>query len=121
MYTGIYAPVQLFSAPVPTGKPTVMSVPSPLCRTVDLQDGGRGRISGTVRVDSTPDYPVWRRVRLFNKRDGRLIREQWSDPVTGAYAFEHINHAIKYVVVAHDHTGAYNAEIRDAITPEPMP
>ena len=121
MYSGIYVPIRLFSAPVLPGKPTAMSVPGPFYRSADLQDGGFGRIRGTVRVDSTPDYPVWRRVRLYNKRDGRLIREQWSDPVTGAYAFEQINHAVEYVVVAHDHTGVYNAEIRDSITPDQMP
>lgn len=120
MYTGIYAPVQLFSAPVPPGPPTVMSVPGPLCRSVDLQDGGAGRISGTVMVDSTPDYPVWRRIRLFCERDGRLVREVWSDPVTGAYAFDSINLALTYTVVAYDHTGYFNGQIRTGVTADPM-
>ena len=90
--------------------------------TRDLSEtGGDGRIAGTVKVDSTPDFPLWRRVRLFVKRDGRLVREQWSDPVTGAYAFEYINRALQYVVIAHDHTGVYQAVVSDTPTVDPMP
>lgn len=72
-------------------------------------------------VDSTPDYPVLRRVRLFDRRDNRLVREVWSDPTTGAYKFEFINPDRRYVVIAYDHAGVYNAEIRDNITPVLMP
>jgi len=120
IYSGPLRPILVFDAPLP-GPPSAGVIP--LLRTTrDLSDlGGNGRIAGTVKIDSTPDYPVWRRVRLFDKRDNRLVREVWSDPVTGAYVFEYINPARLYVVIAYDHTGAYNAEIRDAITPELMP
>lgn len=83
--------------------------------------GGAGRIAGTVKNAGTPDFPVWRRVRLLYRRDGRLVREVWSDPATGAYSFDYINPAYTYTVIAYDHTGQYNAEISDDITPEPMP
>lgn len=97
-------------------------LPAALHSTRDLSEfGGAGRIAGTVMFDSTPDYPVWRRVRLFDRRDNRLVRETWSDPITGAYRFDDINPARLYVVIAYDHTGVYNAEIRDSITPERMP
>ena len=120
MYTGIYAQIQLFSAPVPAGQPTAMSVPGPFYRSVDLQDGGTGCVSGTVMVDSTPDYPVWRRLRLFCERDGRLVREVWSDPGTGAYTFDSISLALTYTVVAYDHTGYFNGEIRTGVRADPM-
>lgn len=121
IYSGRLRPIMIFSDPQ-AGAPSWRQLPRPLSRTRDLSElGGRGRIAGTVRVDSNPDYPVWRRVRLFDQRDNRLVAETWSDPVTGAYAFEHINPDRLYVVVSYDHTGVYNAEILDALTPELMP
>jgi len=119
-YTGVNRPLLLFSDPI-SGPPAVRALPR-LQMSRDLSEiGGDGRIAGTVKVDSTPDYPVWRRVRLFAKRDGRLVREMWSDPVTGAYAFDYINRALQYVVIAHDHTGAYQAVVSDTPTVDPMP
>lgn len=120
IYSGPLRPILVFDSPL-AGSPTA-GVLSLLRTTRDLSDlGGNGRIAGTVNVDSTPDYPVWRRVRLFAKRDGRLVREQWSNPETGAYSFDYINSALEYVVIAHDHTGVFNAEVRDSITPEAIP
>lgn len=119
MYTGRNNTIQLFALPL-TGA-GVASPRSRLRATRDLSDlGGGGRIAGTVKNTGTPDFPVWRRVRLFLRRDGRLVREVWSDPVTGAYGFDYLNPAYSYTVIAHDHTGQYNAEISDDITPEPM-
>lgn len=120
MYTGIYAPVQLFSAPVPAGAATVVSVPGPFCRSADLQDGGDGKITGTTNKGLFPGTPVGRRVRLFSERDGRLIREMWSDSVSGEYAFYNVSRAVKYTVIAYDHTGFYNAKIISGATADPM-
>ena len=119
IYAGVNTPLQVLSAPI-AGAATA-ALPTVLLRTRDLDIGGDGYIAGTVAVDSTPDYPVWRRVRLLNKRDGRIVRETWSDPVTGAYRFEYISRALEFIVIAHDHTGVYNAEVRDSITPKVMP
>ena len=119
-YSGPMRPICVFDAPL-AGPPAAGVIPR-LSSTRDLSDlGGNGRIAGTVKIDSSPDYPVWRRVRLFDRRDNRLVRETWSDPVTGAYAFEYINPTRQYVVVAYDHSGVYNAEVLDALTPELMP
>lgn len=119
-YAGALRTITIFADPI-AGAGTWGLLPAGAA-TRDISElGGRGRIAGTVKIDSSPDYPVWRRVRLFDKRDNRLVREAWSDPETGAYVFEHVNPARLYVVIAYDHTGAYNAEIRDAITPELMP
>jgi hypothetical protein len=52
---------------------------------------------------------------------GRFVREMWSDPTTGAYAFENIDATQKYTVVSYDYTQNYRAVIGDNITPEPMP
>ena len=81
--------------------------------------GGRGRIVGTVKNKGEPsDTPVYRRVRLFKDRDGHCVAETWSDPVTGAYAFENINPAHKYTALSYDHTGQFRAVVADNLTPE---
>jgi hypothetical protein len=83
--------------------------------------GGMGRIDGTTKIKGTPDAPVSRKVRLFDVRTGLIIRETWSDPVTGAYAFTGLDPARDYLALAHDHTRQYNAVVADRLTPEPMP
>ena len=61
------------------------------------------------------------RVRLFKDRDGLMIRETWSDPVTGAYAFDHISMDVKYTVLTYDHAHNFRAVVADNLTPELMP
>lgn len=121
IYTGRLRPIMIFEAPL-AGVPAARMLPLPLRRTRDLSElGGNGRIAGTIKNDGNPDYPVWRRVRLFDQRDNRIVGETWSDRVTGAYSFDYINPARRYVVISYDHTGVYNAEVLDAVTPELMP
>jgi hypothetical protein len=90
--------------------------PSP----IDAVDGGAYRISSTVKTKGTPDAPVMRRVFLFDHDSFRVIRSQWSDPITGAYSFDKIRMG-KFFVVAFDHLHDYRAVIADNLTPEPMP
>lgn len=78
---------------------------------------GPGVISGTVAIDDSPDIPVQRRVRLFDRLTGRFVREAWSDAATGAYTFTRLE-IRAYFVVAFDHTGTHNAVIKDSIFPE---
>lgn len=87
---------------------------------LDTDNGGRGRVVGTTKNVGTPNYPVARRVRLLRKRDGALAREVWSD-TAGNYQFNSVRHDVDYVVMAHDHTGLYNAVVADTVTPELMP
>jgi len=89
-------------------------------RTLSVLNGGTQRITGTVKSTGTPNAPVFRRVRLHDQRSGRVISETWSDPVTGAYAFERIAPG-PYFVIAFDHTQLYSAVVADNLTPEPMP
>lgn len=79
---------------------------------------GPYRVPGNVYIDGTPDVPVSRRVRLFNRATAECVREVWSDAATGAYAFEKLPMpADGYFVVAHDHTNVFNAAIKDRISP----
>lgn len=79
--------------------------------------GGAYRIAGSVVVDANPDVPVQHRVRLSDCLTGVLVRETWSS-ANGAYAFERIRPGL-YFVVSHDHTGEYNAAVRDRIEAVP--
>lgn len=82
---------------------------------------GRGRITGTVKETGTPNTPVYRRVRLMREKDGLLLRELWSHPVTGAYSFDYVDELQKFTVLSYDHTGAYNGVIATGLTPELIP
>lgn len=89
---------------------------------LDVRDGGRGRILGTVKEKATPtNLPLARRVRLFQELTGRFVGETWSDPVTGNYAFYNIDHTIRYTVVTYDHINNYRAVIADNLLPEMTP
>ncbi len=91
---------------------------SPLIRG-DAVDGGSHRIRGTVTEDGAVAN---RRVRLFSRVDGRLLRETWS-AADGSYLFNRIAYRYQgYTVIVYDHgANPKNAAIADLVTPEPMP
>lgn len=76
---------------------------------------GNGIISGTVKNVGSPGIPVYRKVRLHEKSTGFLVREVWSDPVTGVYTFKNISMSYGYYICSFDHTGKYNGVIADPI------
>lgn len=120
---GEYADV--FSRPLILGSAVVgatQAVTQTLAAQIDLEDGGRGRIVGTVKEKNTPaNIPLKRRVVLQNNRDKRTIRETWSDAVTGVYEFNEIALDRTYDVVSYDHTGIYRGVVADNLVPELMP
>lgn len=87
---------------------------------VDVEYGGPGVVSGTVVIKGNPDAPGYRRVRLFDRKSGRLLRQTWSDRVTGKYEFRGVAMGRAYTVVGYDHTGQHNATIADPAWPELM-
>lgn len=93
---------------------------------VAVVDYGRlnKQITGKVEIDVAGDgstlNPVQRKVRCYDLGTGKLVQEIWSHPDTGDYAFRHLP-ASTYFTIAHDHTGIYNAVIKDRLTPEDMP
>lgn len=107
-----------FGTPVPAGtiKYLVTSV-----MVLDYYNGGNGRISGTVDIKGTPNQPVSRKVRLYNDHDGSLVREQWSDSVTGAYSFNNIASNQRYTVITYDHLHNFRAVVADNLTPDLTP
>lgn len=81
----------------------------------DIYYGGNGMITGTVK--NTPNTPVYRRVQLIHDATKSIIRETWSDAITGIYTFTNIDRNSTYTVLSYDHTGAYRAVIADQQTP----
>lgn len=75
---------------------------------------GAGRISGTVSVEGVP---ASRKVRLFDAMTALLVAETRSGS-NGAYRFDFLDLARDYFVLAHDHTGQFNAVIADRVRPE---
>lgn len=99
------------------GAPTLDMTPE----FIDLENGGNGVISGVVKIDGDPtDVPVRRQVILLREPGAFAVRETWSDPITGAYQFEHINRAYKYTVLAYDYSHSYRAVLADNVTPDLM-
>lgn len=79
----------------------------------ETQTTGSGTISGVVTIENIPGS---RKVRLYRKHDGMLLRETWSAP-NGAYSFNNLDPAWEYFVVAHDHLRVYNGVIQDMLVP----
>lgn len=92
-----------------------------LQKSGDYIHGGKGFITGTVEEKATPNIPLRRRVRLHRDVDGMMVRETWSDAVTGAYTFTDINPAYTYHTIAFDYARNYLAVIADNLTPEVAP
>jgi hypothetical protein len=81
----------------------------------NIYHGGSGIIVGQTIENSSP---VSRRVRLFNKRNGLLIKEVFSDNL-GVYTFEYIDKRQEYFIMADDYRRIRNAVVMDGVVPIP--
>lgn len=89
-----------------------------LVSALDSSPGnGGGTIAGEVDIAGTPNTPVARKVRAHLSSNGVLVRESWSDPVTGAYSLKGLNVAHAFYVVALDYQLNYNAVVKDNVVP----
>lgn len=93
----------------------------PIVPVLDMEYGGNFRIVSTVEVKGTLNVPVHRRVLLINERSRCIVRETWSDPVTGEYRFENIRGDVTYTTMAYDYTHNKRAAVADNLTAERMP
>lgn len=93
-----------------------------IIRLPRVADRGGYRIAGTVRVDGVP---AARLVRLIEFPALRLVDATWSDQTTGSYVFEHINArpqgGASWCVLAYDHTGQFDPEVKADLIAEPIP
>ena len=65
--------------------------------------------------------PQWAKVRLERDIDGKVLREKWSDPVTGLGVFEDVDENFTYTLTAIDPDSGMRAVIADRIKPEGYP
>lgn len=84
----------------------------------NVYHGGQGRISGTVKVKGSPNFPKFAPVYLMRDRDKVVVAEMWSDPATGAYSFDGWDHTERYTVIAYDPARSFRSVIADNLTPE---
>lgn len=87
----------------------------------DIFNYGFGFIKNTVKITGSPNIPVRRIVQLQDIRSGVIIRETWSDEITGEYEFKYLPENVKYNVIAIDFTNNFRSEINGPITPSRMP
>lgn len=84
----------------------------------NVYQGGNGRVAGTVKIKGSPNAPVQRKVRLIDEFTGLMVREVFSDPVTGAYEFLYVSRDHKYTVVSYDWANNFRAVLADNIAAE---
>lgn len=95
-----------------------------LSAALNIYTHGAHRLPGPAGTDvaGTPaNAPVGpRRVRLHEQSTGRLMREEWSDALTGNVPMSHLP-AGTYYMVGFDHTGAFGGVVETDIVAEAMP
>ena len=87
----------------------------------DVEHGGPGTIYGTTKTKGTPNLPTKARVVLLHQRSKLPVRETWSDPVTGAFAFTGIDTAQQFLTLAEDAAGNFRPVAANRLTPEVLP
>ena len=106
------------SAPVP-GHGAHRAAPLQLAR--DVEHGGPGTIYGTTKTKGTPNQPAKARVVLLHQRSKLPVRETWSDPATGAFAFAGIDTAQQFLTLAEDAAGNFRPVAANRLAPEVLP
>ena len=84
----------------------------------DMVDGGNGQFANPTNDPITLDNtPYQARLRVFEDRSGRLVREAWS-AADGTWTIPYLNRAQTYLVVCYD--AAYPPLAYGGQTPDPM-
>lgn len=88
----------------------------------DAEFGGSGRIFGTTKTKASPsNLPTKARVVLLHQRSKVLVRATWSDPVTGAFAFDGLDVQQEFIALAEDAAGNFRAVAAQRLAPEVAP
>lgn len=106
------------SAPVPTHS-TPFAHRLQLAR--DVEFGGSGTVYGTTKTKGTPNLPTKARVVLLHQRSKLPVREVWSDPTTGDFAFEGIDTRQEFLTLAEDAAGNFRPVAASRLVPEVAP
>lgn len=95
-----------------------------VCRTYPVPRA-KGFLAGTTSVSGAPEELVRRRVQLVvaaGNAHGHILPAigratwTWAD-VAGTWRFDNLDPALKYHVIAYDHTGAHDPVIKMNLTP----
>ena len=105
------------SAAVPTFSTRLISIKT----ARDVEHGGNGTIYGTTKTKGTPNQPAKARVVLLHQRSKQPVRETWSDPATGAFAFTGIDTTQQFLTLAEDAAGNFRPVAANRLTPEVLP
>ena len=106
------------ASPVPPH--SALSAP-PLLLVRDVEVGGPGTIYGTTKTKGTPNLPTKARVVLLHQRSKLPVREVWSDPTTGDFAFEGIDTRQEFLTLAEDAAGNFRPVAASRLVPEVAP
>ena len=88
----------------------------------DIEHGGQGTVYGTTKTKGSPaNTPTKARVVLLHQRSKLPVRETWSDPVTGAFAFTGIDTTQQFLTLAEDAAGNFRPVAANRLTPEVLP
>ncbi len=87
----------------------------------DIEFGGPGTIYGTTKTKGTPNQPTHARVVLLHQRSKQPVREVWSDPTTGGFAFEGIDTRQEFLTLAEDAAGNFRPVAASRLVPEVAP
>ena len=94
-------------------RPISRDLGAPITRR-DTYFAGDGVIYGTVKEQGAPaNVPLRRKVLLLDETTNIIMRETWSDAVTGAYSFASIDRSRRYTVITYDYAKNYRAVIAD--------
>ena len=107
------------SGPVQAQSSGLMSV---VAVARDVETGGVGRIFGTTKAKGAPsNLPTKARVVLLHQRSKLPVREVWSDPITGDFAFEGIDTRQEFLTLAEDAAGNFRPVAASRLVPEVAP
>ena len=88
----------------------------------DMEFGGAGRIWGTTKTKASPsNLPTKARVVLLHQRSKLPVREVWSDPITGEFAFNGIDTSQEFLTLAEDAAGNFRPVAASRLVPEVAP
>lgn len=88
----------------------------------DIEHGGPGTIYGTTKTKgASANTPTYARVVLLHQRSKLPVREVWSDPITGSFAFTGIDATQQFITLVEDAAGDFRPVAASRLVPEVAP
>jgi hypothetical protein len=85
----------------------------------DIEYGGGGVIFGTTKIKAAAGtLPTRARVVLMHQHSKLPVRETWSDPVTGYFAFSGIDTRQQFITYAEDAAGNFRPVAANKLEPK---